>query len=91
MKEECEYCKRTNWYCLDHEPWEEFKSSRVWGGMNHQKDCAFLAQLINKEAGAIVRYCACVQVDFVDDPNFNGRDMKCPDCEGWDVTIRKGM
>lgn len=89
MKKTCDYCKHTKYYCIDHEPWHEFKSSRTWGGMSHEQRCPFLAQLVSKEAQAVVRYCAVVQVDFTEDPEFNGYYMKCPDCKGFDLEVRK--
>lgn len=89
MKKTCEYCKHTKYHCVDHEPWHEMRSSSTWGGMHHQKNCPFLYQLLNKEAHAVVRYTACVHLDFVEQKNFNGNDIKCPDCEGWDIEIRK--
>lgn len=91
MKKSCVYCQHTKYYCIEHEPWREHKSCHTWGGMNHQRACLFFSQLVNKEAHAVVRYCAIVQVDFCDDPNFNGRDIKCPDCEGWDIEIIKNI
>lgn len=91
MKKTCEYCQKTSWYCLEHEPWREIKSARVWGGMSHEKACPFLAQLVNKEAHAVVRYCATVQYDFCHDPKFTGHTMKCPECKGEDIEVRKGM
>lgn len=94
-KKTCKDCAKTNFYCKRHEPWVTSKSAKSWGGMHHQAKCPFYLALTDKDktiaAFAVVRYCATVQVDFVEQPDFNGYDMKCPDCKGWDVTVRKHL
>lgn len=94
MKKICEFCKKTSWYCLDHEPWKESKTAVSWGTMHHQHQCPLYLQLKNEDtkiqAMGVVRFCAIVQVNWTE-PGFKGHDIKCPDCDGWDVTITKGM
>lgn len=89
-KKTCKFCLKTNYYCKLHEPWQVTKSCRNWGGMSHQEKCPFYIQLEKNEAHAVVRYCAIVQLDSCQ-PGFQGHQMICPDCKGWDISVRKGL
>lgn len=88
-KKTCKWCLNTSYYCLRHAPRTIMKTSRTWGGMSHSEKCKFYQSLVGKDAIAVVRYCAIVQVDFCEDPDFKGWAMECPDCIGYDSRIQK--